>query len=89
MGFRIRFFGGFLVRGHRFAVEVSDFVDVDGNPAAIAAAGPLWVLREEVRKVEGVREGEVPSGVSHRSVLCLWSRIAGLIGLPCANPLSL
>jgi hypothetical protein len=43
----------------------------------------------EVRKVEEGREGEVPSGVSHRSVLCLWSRIAGLNGLLCANLLCL
>jgi hypothetical protein len=49
-GFRTRFFGGLFVRGHCFAVEVSDFVDVDGNPAAITAAGPLWVLRGRLER---------------------------------------
>ena len=34
-----------------------DFVDVDWNPAAIAAAGPLWVLYEVRERGGGGEEG--------------------------------
>jgi len=84
--FRVGFFGGFLVRRHPFAVQMLDFVDIDRNPAAIAAAGPLWVLYN-VRREGRRRKTDVPGGVSHRTALYLWSRIVDLIGLPCANPL--
>jgi hypothetical protein len=59
LGFRIGFFGRFLVRGHRLAVQVLDFEDVDGDSAAIASAGPLGILwdvrreRDEILRERG------------------------------------
>ena len=42
--FAMCFFGGFLICGHGFGVQMFDFVDVDGDSATVATAGPLGVL---------------------------------------------
>lgn len=38
------FFGGLLIGGHGFRIEVLYFKDVDGDTTTVPAACPLWVL---------------------------------------------
>jgi hypothetical protein len=76
----------FLVCRHGFRVQMLHFEDVDRYAAAISSSGPLGVLRYVRMDTSGFSWQCSQVFASLRNDPNLSSRIADLVGLPCANP---